>query len=59
MEIEIKVTSKERAEILSALSLAIYDHNQDAKFWTEQGEGHSAQYHREKAEVLQAIYDKI
>lgn len=59
MEIEIKVTSAERAEILSAISLAIFNHREDAKFWEEQGEESSAKFHREKADTLQTIHDKI
>lgn len=59
MEIEIKVTTAERAEILSAISLAIFSHREDAKFWEEQGEESSAKFHREKADILQAIHDKI
>lgn len=59
MEIEIKVTTAERAEILSAISMAIFIHREDAKFWEKQGEENSASYHREKADTLQAIHDKI
>lgn len=59
MEIEIKVTTEERAEILYAISLAIFDHREDAKFWEKQGDEKSAKYHREKADSLQAIHDKI
>lgn len=59
MEIEIKVTCTERAEMLSAISLAIFDHENRAKFWTEQGEELHAKFHREKVEALRAIYDKI
>lgn len=59
MEIEIKVTTAERAEILSAISTAIFIHREDAKFWEKQGEENSAQYHLEKADTLQAIHDKI
>lgn len=59
MEIEIKVTTAERAEILSAIILAIFTYRENAKFWEGQGEEQSARYHREKAAILQAIHDKI
>lgn len=59
MEIEIKVTTAERAEILSAIMLAIFTYRENAKFWEGQGEEQNARYHREKADTLQVIYDKI